>query len=157
RIRQEAASDVEAEIEAAKQEGRQMVTEARAVRERMLTDLARRRDSGRAQPAPLRADPGLLVAALETARHRVGDRPAALRAAAPEPADAPDVETVDEAVAAVTAQHLADPAVSVAADDVEIVMSVDASGPVADTSEPVADASGPAVAIHLGEEPSLTY
>src|SRR5262249_59623426 len=87
----------------------------------------------------------------------VDEVPAGLGAAGRERADAADVEAVDETVAAVTAQHLAEPAVSVAADDVEIVMSVDASGPVADTSEPVADASGPAVAIHLGEEPSLTY
>jgi DivIVA domain-containing protein len=193
RIRQEAASDVEAEIEAAKQEGRQMVTEARAVRERMLSDLARRRDSGRAQLARLRADRDRLVAAFEAAGRSVDDVLAELRAAAPEPADASDVETVDDAVAAVTAEprtahtahaahdqadtpaaqaaHAAhdqahsSPMAPVGAENAptgDTNASAPAERPVpmaADEAESGAstDTGEPAVAIHLGEEPSLTY
>jgi DivIVA domain-containing protein len=143
RMRQEATADGAAEIEAAKQEGRQMVAEARAVRERMLTDLARRRDSGRAQLARLRADRDRLVAAFEDAGRTADDVVADLRAASPEPADAPDIETVDEAVAAVAARSEPPPVAPVVADDAT----------AGDTGE-----RDPAVAIHLGEEPStLTY
>ena len=42
RHRQEAQSDAEAEVAHAKQQGREMVSEARAYRERVLADLERR-------------------------------------------------------------------------------------------------------------------
>ncbi|MDQ4097435.1 MAG: DivIVA domain-containing protein, partial [Actinomycetota bacterium] len=42
-MREQAHADVEAELQAARNQGREMVAEARAVRERILADLARRR------------------------------------------------------------------------------------------------------------------
>jgi cell division septum initiation protein DivIVA len=144
RMRQQAATDGAAEIEGAKQEGRQMVTEARAVRERMLTDLARRRDVGRSQLARLRADRDRLIAVFEEAGHTADDIVADLRAAAPDPVETSEVETVDEAVAAVAAEAVPrfPPVAPVGAE----------TAPEPDTGE-----GGPAVAIHLGEQPALTY
>jgi cell division septum initiation protein DivIVA len=171
RMRQEAATDVGADIEAAKQEGRQMVAEARAVRERMLTDLARRRDSGRAQLARLRADRDRLVAAFEDAGHSVDDVLADLRAAAPDPADTSDIETVDDAVAqpqfppqfppvaAAVAENatLADTSESEATEPgLPSAQFVPEAGDVAESATS-ADTGDAAVAIHLGEEPALTY
>ena len=49
RRRSDAASDAEAELEMAKQQGREMVNEARAYRERVLSDVARRREMARQQ------------------------------------------------------------------------------------------------------------
>ena len=144
RMRQEAATDGTAEIEAAKQEGRQMVAEARAVRERMLTDLARRRDVGRSQLARLRADRDRLIAVFEEAGRTADDIVADLRDAAPDPAETLEVETVDEAIAAEAA---------------EAVPRFPPVAPVgAETApEPDRGEGQPAVAIHLGEEPALTY
>jgi len=147
RMRQEAATDGAAEIDAAKQEGRQMVTEARAVRERMLTDLARRRDVGRSQLARLRADRDRLIAVFEEAGRTADDIVADLRAAAPDPADTSEVETVDEAMAAVAAEAAG------AVPHFPPVAPVGAeAAPGPDTAE-----GEPAMAIHLGEEPALTY
>ncbi|MEK7295482.1 MAG: DivIVA domain-containing protein [Actinomycetota bacterium] len=49
RRRSEVAVDVEAEVELAKQQGREMVNEAREYREKVLTEMARRRESAREQ------------------------------------------------------------------------------------------------------------
>ncbi|MEQ1702034.1 MAG: DivIVA domain-containing protein, partial [Ilumatobacteraceae bacterium] len=49
RRRQDAASDADAELQMAKQQGREMVNEARAYRERVLGELARRRELARQQ------------------------------------------------------------------------------------------------------------
>ena len=154
RMRQEAATDGAAAIEAAKQEGRQMVAEARAVRERMLTDLARRRDVGRSQLAHLRADRDRLVAVFEEAGRTADDIVADLHAAVPDPTEASEVETVDEAVAAVAAEAVPHfPPAPEAAPHFPPVAPVGAeTAPEPDTSQ-----GGPAVAIHLGEEPALTY
>ena len=119
----------------------------------MLTDLARRRDTGRAQLARLRADRDRLVAVFDDAGRSVEDVLAGLRAAFPEPADTPDVETVDEALAAVAAESLP----GFTSRPVAAVVAENATN--ADTSE-LETARGrgePAVAIHLGEEPALTY
>ena len=144
RMRQEAAADGAAEIEAAKQEGRQMVAEARAVRERMLTDLARRRDIGRTQLGRLRADRDRLIAVFEEAGRTADDILAELRAAAPDPSDTVEVETVDEAVAAVAAEALPS-------------FTPGAGSGAEGAPNPGADEAGSAMAIHLGEEPVLTY
>ena len=47
RRRSDAAADAEAELSMAKQQGREMVNEARAYRERVLSELARRRELAR--------------------------------------------------------------------------------------------------------------
>lgn len=68
RRRADATSDAEAEIEMAKQQGREMVTEAREYRERVLADVARRRELARQQVEQLVHGRERLVQAFERAR-----------------------------------------------------------------------------------------
>jgi DivIVA domain-containing protein len=68
RRRREADQDAEAELEMAKQQGREMVDEARAYRERVLTELSRRRDLARQQIDQLVHGRDRLVQAFERAR-----------------------------------------------------------------------------------------
>ena len=49
RIREDSGADAESEIEMAKQQGRDMVNEAREYREKVLSELSRRRDAARSQ------------------------------------------------------------------------------------------------------------
>ncbi len=82
--RAEAAAQAEAEKEAGRQEGRAMVAEARAVRERMLADLADRRRAGRSQLDQLKAARQDLLASVESTRSRLDDAAASLAAALPD-------------------------------------------------------------------------
>ncbi len=174
RVRADAVNEAAAEIEAAKAEGREMVAEARAVRERMLTDLARRRDAARSQLLRLRADRDRLVASFEDAGRAVDGVLGELRDAVPatEPLD---VETVEEAAAAVAALA-SEPSVVLElveddGDEPDVEVEVDLveeepAGPavlelvpdVADGGIDAADEDD-GVAFHLGEEPepSLSY
>jgi DivIVA domain-containing protein len=68
RRRQDAASDAEAELQMAKQQGRDMVNEARAYRERVLGELARRREMARQQIEQLVHGRDRLLQAFERAR-----------------------------------------------------------------------------------------
>jgi DivIVA domain-containing protein len=68
RRRRDAEQDAEAELEMAKQQGREMVEEARAYRERVLTELSRRRDLARQQIDQLVHGRDRLVQAFERAR-----------------------------------------------------------------------------------------
>ena len=68
RRRQDAAADAESELEMAKQQGREMVNEARAYRERVLTELSRRRELARQQIEQLVHGRDRLVQAFERAR-----------------------------------------------------------------------------------------
>lgn len=68
RLRADAAKDAEAEIDLAKQQGREMVNEARAYRERVLTELSRRRDLAREQIDQLVEGRDRLTQAFERAR-----------------------------------------------------------------------------------------
>ncbi|MFM9226200.1 MAG: DivIVA domain-containing protein, partial [Actinomycetota bacterium] len=68
RIRDDAAHDAEAEIEMAKQQGRDMVNEAREYREKVLSELSRRRDAARAQIEQLLHGRDRLMNAFERAR-----------------------------------------------------------------------------------------
>lgn len=68
RRRHDAAADAEAEIEMAKQQGREMVNEARAYRERVLGELARRREMAREQIEQLVHGRDRLVNVFERAR-----------------------------------------------------------------------------------------
>ncbi|MEM1334684.1 MAG: DivIVA domain-containing protein, partial [Actinomycetota bacterium] len=68
RRRADAAADAEAELEMAKQQGREMVNEERAYRERVLSELSRRRDLARGQIEQLVHGRDRLVAAFESAR-----------------------------------------------------------------------------------------
>lgn len=68
RRRREAEQDAEADLEMAKQQGREMVEEARAYRERVLGELSRRRDLARQQIDQLIHGRDRLVQAFERAR-----------------------------------------------------------------------------------------
>ena len=68
RVRADATADAESEIEMAKQQGRDMVTEARAYRERVLSELARRRELAREQIEQLIHGRDRLIQAFERAR-----------------------------------------------------------------------------------------
>ena len=73
RRRQDVTSDAEAEILMAKQQGREMVNEARAYRERVLADVARRRELAREQLQDLHHGRERLVHAFERARTATDD------------------------------------------------------------------------------------
>lgn len=68
RRRADAAADAEAELSMAKQQGREMVEEARAYRERVLGELSRRRDLARQQIEQLVHGRDRLLQAFERAR-----------------------------------------------------------------------------------------
>lgn len=68
RRRSDAAADAEAELEMAKQQGREMVNEARAYRERVLGELARRREVARQQIEQLVHGRDRLLQAFERSR-----------------------------------------------------------------------------------------
>jgi DivIVA domain-containing protein len=73
RRRSDAASDVEAELELAKQQGREMVIEAREYREKVLSELARRRELARQQIEQLIHSRDRLVNAFDRARLAAND------------------------------------------------------------------------------------
>ena len=68
RRRADATADAEAELEMAKQQGREMVNEARAYRERVLNELSRRREIARQQIEQLVHGRDRLLQAFERAR-----------------------------------------------------------------------------------------
>jgi DivIVA domain-containing protein len=68
RVRQDATSDAEAEVLMAKQQGRDMVNEARAYRERVLADVARRRELAREQIEDLMHGRDRIVQVFDRAR-----------------------------------------------------------------------------------------
>jgi DivIVA domain-containing protein len=68
RRRQDASSDAESELLMAKQQGREMVNEARAYRERVLSELARRRELARQQIEQLMHGRDRLLQAFERSR-----------------------------------------------------------------------------------------
>ena len=68
RIRSAASADAEAELSLAKQQGREMVDEARAYRERVLSELGRRREAARQQIEQLVSGRDRLLQVFERAR-----------------------------------------------------------------------------------------
>ena len=68
RRRQDAAADAEAELQMAKQQGRDMVNEARSYRERVLSELSRRRELARQQIEQLIHGRDRLLQAFERSR-----------------------------------------------------------------------------------------
>lgn len=71
RERNHARTEAAAEIDAARADGRRMIAEARAVRERILTDMARRRNVGRQQVERLRAARERLLESVDGVRRSV--------------------------------------------------------------------------------------
>jgi DivIVA domain-containing protein len=88
RRRQDAAADAEAEVALAKQQGREMVNEARAYRERVLADLDRRTTLARKQIEELIHGRDRLLQVFERARLVAVDVTSELR----------DIDTPDELV-----------------------------------------------------------
>ena len=83
-IRGEAQTEARAIVERATQQGKEMVREARAVRERMLADLNKRRRQAQLQIEQLRAARDRLLAAYDVVRRTVDEATAELEAAEPE-------------------------------------------------------------------------
>ncbi len=77
-MREESIAAASSEIEAAKQAGRELVNEARAVRERILADLGRRRLLLQAQVDELRAGRDRLLDAYRVVKRTLGDATEAL-------------------------------------------------------------------------------
>ena len=84
RHRERAEAAAVAEVEAAKAHGRQLITDAQALRERVLADLARRRNAGRAQVEQLRAGRDRLLGAYEVVQRTLDHAVEQLRIAAPD-------------------------------------------------------------------------
>lgn len=68
RLRDDASGDAQGEIELAKQQGREMVEEARAYREKVLAELSRRRDAVRTQIEQMLHGRDRILAVFERAR-----------------------------------------------------------------------------------------
>ena len=110
RIRDDAAADANSEVEMAKQQGRDMVNEARAYREKVLSELSRRRDAARAQIEQLLHGRDRLMSAFERARiatesvlgelHEAHDEPETLVNLAPTTGPIPVVNPHHPSVAA---------------------------------------------------------
>ncbi|MGA0877863.1 MAG: DivIVA domain-containing protein [Ilumatobacteraceae bacterium] len=87
RRRQDATADAEAEVLMAKQQGRDMVNEARAYRERVLADVARRREMAREQLEDLFHGRDRLIQAFERSRAATEDVLRDLAESADEPTE----------------------------------------------------------------------
>ena len=121
RERARAESDAAAIIESSKQQGREMVQEAQQVRQRMLDDLARRRQALRLQIEQLQAGRDRLAAAYDVVRETLAVATEELHVAIPEArlaSEAASLQEADselEAVVAplVTAEDLGEPVIDV--------------------------------------------
>ena len=83
-LRSSAQSFVDAEVEAARETGREMIAEAKLVRERMLRDLARKRKDIRQQIEQLRAGRDRLLAAHDVVRESLDEVTRELEGSLPE-------------------------------------------------------------------------
>lgn len=84
RARQEAASEAEVILAGAREEGRQLVAEARTVRERVLRDLATRRKTARQHLEQLRVARARLIETYEEVRRLADEATGVLDAALPQ-------------------------------------------------------------------------
>lgn len=171
--RSEAARAAEAEIGAAKEQGRQMVNEARAYRERVLAELARRRDLARQQIERLIGERDRLMSVFVQARNVAADVVDALEPLkmpddeAPPPPGPPSGPTpivvADVATPAegdVDTAHDVELDHVVEVDDTSDVDEADAAEPSADTPNTDADAEmpdveGPNLDAADGESPDI--
>jgi cell division septum initiation protein DivIVA len=94
--RRQAAAESEAIIESSKQQGREMLTEAQQVRQRMLEDLARRRQLLRQQIEQLQAGRDRLVAAYDVVRDTLDVATEELHVALPEARAAAETAALNE-------------------------------------------------------------
>ena len=142
-----AAAAAEAEIESAKEQGRGLVQEARAVRERILGDLGRRRTLLQAQVDELRAGRDRLLDAYRVVKRTLGEATDALAQvearAETEPAgEAPPLDVDSETLGE-----------GAAGDESGAGTTEDTGAPAAeDTGEPAAEGAEPAGEATAGDE-----
>ncbi|PHX73201.1 MAG: hypothetical protein CK521_00170 [Acidimicrobium sp.] len=105
RIREDSGSDAESEIEMAKQQGRDMVNEAREYREKVLSELSRRRDAARSQIEQLLHGRDRLMNAFERARIASEDVIGGLTDAHDEPEFIVDLSPTTGPVPIINSEH----------------------------------------------------
>ena len=105
RIREDSVHDAESEIDMAKQQGRDMVNEAREYREKVLSELSRRRDAARAQIEQLLHGRDRLMNAFERARIATEDVIGGLTDAHDEPEFIVDLSPTTGPVPIVNPEH----------------------------------------------------
>lgn len=105
RIRQDSGADAESEIEMAKQQGRDMVNEAREYREKVLSELSRRRDAARSQIEQLLHGRDRLMNAFERARIASEDVIGGLTDAHDEPEFIVDLSPTTGPVPIINSEH----------------------------------------------------
>lgn len=105
RIREDSGADAEAEIEMAKQQGRDMVNEAREYREKVLSELSRRRDAARSQIEQLLHGRDRLMNAFERARIASEDVIGGLTDAHDEPEFIVDLSPTTGPVPIINSEH----------------------------------------------------
>jgi DivIVA domain-containing protein len=119
-IRKNAAESSEREMDAAKSQGREMVLEARAYRERVMTDLARRREAARQQIEVLRLQRARLRSSFSAAEAALSEIRTELADDIPDPDPVEDLSNISGSfpvVATVTAP-VATPSVAFAIGEV---------------------------------------
>ncbi len=150
RRRADAAADSEAELEMAKQQGREMVNEARAYRERVLSELSRRRELAREQIEQLVHGRDRLVTAFERARTAAVDvisdleplgEPDEYVNLAPTTGPVPVMVAREDDPGAASPEEAEDTTTGETAEVIEIDSSVDVDAE--DHDEPVEDAAEP--------------
>ena len=105
RIREDSGADAESEIEMAKQQGRDMVNEAREYREKVLSELSRRRDAARSQIEQLLHGRDRLMNAFERARLASEDVIGGLTEAHDEPEFIVDLTPTTGPVPIINSEH----------------------------------------------------
>ena len=105
RIREDSGADAESEIEMAKQQGRDMVNEAREYREKVLSELSRRRDAARSQIEQLLHGRDRLMNAFERARIASEDVIGGLTEAHDEPEFIVDLSPTTGPVPIINSEH----------------------------------------------------
>lgn len=151
RRRADAATDAESELSLAKQQGREMVNEARAYRERVLGELSRRRELARQQIDQLIVGRDRLLQAFERARLVAVDVMAEIQPLG-EPSEYVNlaattgpvpvmVPAASLAKSTATADEVAAATAPEATDVVDAVAGAQAAGPADDVDVDVADAT----------------
>ena len=105
RIREDSVHDAESEIDMAKQQGRDMVNEAREYREKVLSELSRRRDAARGQIEQLLHGRDRLMNAFERARIATEDVIGGLTDAHDEPEFIVDLSPTTGPIPIVNPEH----------------------------------------------------
>ncbi len=134
RRRADAASDAEAELSMAKQQGREMVNEARAYRERVLSELARRRELAREQIEQLVHGRDRLMQAFERARLVAVDVVAEMQPLG-EPDEYVNLQPSTGPVPVMVAREAMAPTDRSVADEAEVEVDADTDADDADEAE----------------------